>query len=132
MPDFAIVFHRDFPMFQRFQRGFTLGGFIMLLILALIVGILALKIVPMYMEFNSVKSAMEAVKAEKYDSSKAVRESLMKRLSMNYVESVESDDITISTNDGSYDVSVDYYVDKPLAYNLSMSAHFEYEVTTAN
>lgn len=120
-------------MFPRpLARGFSLGGFILLLALAIVVGFLAIKIVPMYTEFNSVKTSMNAVAGEKFDSSKAVRESLQKRMSINFVESVTRDDITVQPQDGAYLVTVDYYVDKPLFYNLSVSAHFEYEVKTAN
>lgn len=120
-------------MFPRpLARGFSLGGFIVVMALVIVLGFLAMKIVPMYTEFNSVKSSMNALAAEKFDSSKAVRESLQKRMSINYVESVTRDDITVQTQDGAYLVSVDYYVDKPLFYNLSISAHFEYEVKTAN
>lgn len=122
--------YRMFP--QATSRGFSLGSFMMVLALAMVLGFLAIKIVPMYTEFNSVKSSMNAVAAEKFDSSKAVRESLQKRMSINYVDSVTRDDITVTAQDGAYVVSVDYYVDKPLFFNLSVSGHFEYQVKTAN
>lgn len=116
---------------SRSSRGFSMSSFLLLLALTIVVGLLAMKIVPMYMEYNSVKSAMNALKAEKFDSSKAVRDSLMKRMSVNYVESVKRDDVSITTSDGAYVVYVEYYVDKDLVGNLSVSGHFEYEVTTA-
>lgn len=117
---------------KTLARGFSLGSFMLILALVIMLGLLGIKIVPMYMEFNSVKSSMNALAAEKFDSAKAVREALQKRMSANYVESVTRDDITIETEDGAYRVAVDYYVDKPLFYNLSVSGHFEYEVKTAN
>lgn len=117
--------------FPRLSRGFSMGGFVLLLVVVLLVSLLAMKIVPMYMEFNSVKSAMQAISSEKFDSTKAVRDALVKRMSVNYVESVGRDDIIVTPSDGSYVVSVDYYVDKPLVANLSISGHFEYEVTTS-
>lgn len=116
---------------SRLSRGFSMGGFLLLLTLALILGLLGMKIIPMYMEFNSVKSAMNGISAEKFDSAKAVRDALMKRMSINYVDSVTREDISITASDGSYIVEVDYYVDKPLVANLSISGHFRYEVTTA-
>lgn len=116
---------------SRLSRGFSMGGFLMLLALSLVLGLLGMKIVPMYMEYNSVKGAMNAISAEKFDSNKAVREALMKRMSVNYVESVKREDISITTSDGAYLVVVDYYVDKSLFANLSISGHFQHEVTTA-
>lgn len=116
---------------SRLSRGFSMSNFLLLLALTIVVGMLAMKIVPMYMEYNSVKSSMNALSAERFDSSKAVRDALMKRMSVNYVESVGREDISITTSDGAYVVYVDYYVDKDLVGNLSISGHFQYEVTTA-
>lgn len=119
-------------MFTQYKRskGISMFGFIMAMIVVVMAAVVAMKVVPMYIEFNSVKQAMNGVAGEQFDSTAAVRESLMKRFNINYVETVKREDITIAQKEGKYNVGVDYYVDKPLVGNLSLSAHFEYNVTT--
>lgn len=112
------------------QTGISMIGFILAMVVVVMVGIVVMKVAPMYLEYNSVKQSLEALAHEQYDSASDVRESLNKRLSINYVETLQKEDITIKSKDGKYSVSVDYYVDKPLVGNLSLSAHFQHEVTT--
>lgn len=112
------------------NKGFSFMGFVMVLIVACIGAVIAMKVVPMYIEFRAVKTAMTAMEQEEFESVAAVKESLRKRLSINYVESVTNDDIVIKSQNGGYEIYVDYYVEKPLVGNLSLTAHFEHTSTT--
>ncbi len=112
------------------QKGMSLGIFIIVLIIASIGAIFAMKVVPMYIEYSSVKKTLNDVSKESFDSAGKVRESIQKRFSMNYVDSVTREDIEITKNGKAYDVYVFYYVEKPLVGNLSIVGTFEYEVTT--
>lgn len=102
----------------------------MVLVLVCVGGVIAMKVIPMYIEFNSVKTALKAMENEEFESGAAVKESLRKRFSISYVESVSSDDITVSAQDGRFLIDVDYYVEKPLVANLSLTAHFEHSAQT--
>lgn len=112
------------------QRGISMVGFLLIAFVAIIVAIFAMKIVPMYMEYDGVKKSMDALAQEQFEDSAAVRESLFKRFNISYVDTVKKEDVTIKSQNGAYVVTVDYYVDKPLVGNLSISGHFQHQVTT--
>ena len=114
----------------RHMKGLSMIGFILVMIIVMIFAVFGMKVGPMYLEFNGVKSAMNAMAAEKFSSPKDVKDGLMKRLSINYVETVKREDIMVKPKNGGYEISVDYYVDKELMGNLSVSGHFQHSVTT--
>lgn len=117
-------------MIRSHQKGISLFGFILSMIVVVMAGIVVMKIAPMYIEYNSVKKSLDALSQDRFESSSEVRQALSKRMNINYVETLQKEDITIKSKDGKYHVAVDYYVDKPLVGNLSLSAHFQYDVTT--
>ena len=114
------------------MRGLSMSGFIMSLFLFCICALIAMKLIPEYIEFHSVKASMNSMKTIKYNTLQDVKLSLAKKFDINYVTSVHNDDITISRDNGAYDVSVDYYIDKTLLGNQKISGHFQYSITTAN
>lgn len=119
-------------LFHR-QRGLSIGAFGALLVVLGITAFFAMKVIPMYMEFNAVKSAMNALAEsnEQFESAKEIKDSLAKRFSTSYVDTVGRDDVEVTLNDsGGYDVSVDYEVEKPLVGNLTIAGHFEHSVQT--
>jgi len=117
-------------MIHSQQKGISLFGFILAMIVAVMAGIVVMKVAPMYIEYNSVKKSLDGLAQERFESASEVRQALSKRLNINYVETLQKEDITVKSKDGKYQVAVDYYVDKPLVGNLSLSAHFQYNVTT--
>ncbi len=112
------------------QNGISLFGFILAMIVVVMAGIVVMKVAPMYIEYNSVKKSLDGLSQEQFSSTAEVREALTKRFNINYVDSLQKEDITIKSKEDKYLVAVDYYVDKPLVGNLSLSAHFQYDVTT--
>lgn len=114
------------------MKGLSLGQFGLVLVIVMMVGLFVMKVAPMYLEYRSVKSSMDELASDQFSSVGEVRTALTKRLDMNYVSSVKKEDIGVSQKNGAYVVTVDYYVDKPLMGNLTISGHFEYTVTTSN
>jgi len=112
------------------QRAFSMMSFLGILAVLGVVSIFVLKVIPMYIEFNSVKKAMDSVAQEDFETAEEIKESLGKRFSISYVETAEVSDVSIRSSNGGYNVSIDYYDEKPLIGNLSITAHFEYEVET--
>ena len=110
--------------------GFSMTSFMAVLVVLGVAAVFAMKIVPMYIEFNAVKSAMDALSQEDFETAGAIKESLTKRFSISYVETATLEDVTILPGNGKYTVSIDYYDEKPLVGNLSITAHFEHEVVT--
>lgn len=112
------------------QKGLSIINFLFVMVGVVLIAIVGMKVVPMYLEYNSVKKALDGASNERFESVAEARESIMKRFSINYVETLQKEDVIIKQQNGKYNISVDYYVDKPLVANLSISAHFQYEVTT--
>src|SRR3954470_22109187 len=82
------------------QSGVSLGGLIVVLFIVVILGLLALKIVPAYMEFRTAKNAIEAVAREQQGSSvNDVRRAFDKRAQIDDINSVKAQDLEV-TKDG--------------------------------
>lgn len=118
------------PRSKNRSSGFTVGGFVLLLIVAMVVAFFGMKVGPMYVEFGSVKQAMEGLATESYPSASEVKKSLIKRMDINYVTSVADSDIKVKPANGAFEVTVDYYVEKTLFSNLTVTAYFEHTVQT--
>lgn len=117
------------------QQGMSVVGFLMVASLVGFLALTAVKLVPVYIEFNSVKQAMDAAVSQSSGardaSASEIRESLSKRLSMNYVSSVKPSDIKITPQSGGgFKLSVDYEAEKPLMGNVHFLVKFNHEAST--
>jgi|GEM_PF-113839 len=109
------------------QRGISFLGMLVVGALIVLVAITAIRIVPVYMEFMTVKKVLKAMKQDPLDTMtpKEIKTAFDKRASIDYVSVVTSDDLSISRSDsGATVVSVEYQVVKPLAGNMSVLMDF--------
>ncbi len=106
----------------------TLIGILFLLVMIGFFVLLTLKILPIYLEHFKVVSSLQSLE-QTPDLAKMSRRqiaSLMdKRLDINMVENVTSQDVEVSKQDGMVTVSVVYSVEKPLFGNLSVIVDFD-------
>jgi len=117
----------------KHQRGLT---FISLCILLGIFGFfvfLILKIGPVYLDHNKVKSALSALeqdpgfpKMTEYQ----IRRSLDNRFNIGYVDFISPEDIKVGKSNDYVKVEINYEVVKPMAYNLSVLVEFHDEIQT--
>jgi hypothetical protein len=118
---------------KRNQRGISLVGFMMALSLLGFFAFIAMKLFPVYSEFQSVKSDLEGLKAEPNSrtmSPAQLRERLARRFDISYVSSVLPEHITFDKKNG-YNIIIKYEVRRPLMYNLDFVAKFEHSVNLA-
>lgn len=111
------------------QRGLSLLGWIAVLIVVVVFGTAAFRMVPAYMEYNTIRSAITSVLDEQESrlmSPVAVRSAISKRFLINQVNVIASDDLSITRDDGQLQVGLDYEVREPLFYNVSVVMHFEH------
>lgn len=117
------------------QQGVSIVGFLLTASIVGFIALTAIKLVPVYLEYKSVKQAMDAAVSPEEgpggSSVAEIRSSLTKRLSMNYVTSVKSSDIKITPERGGYRLSVDYQAEKPLLGNVYFLIKFNHEVSTS-
>lgn len=116
------------------QRGLSLLGWVVVLIVVVVFGTAAFRMVPAYMEYNTIRSAIVSVVDDGNSAMKSpaeVRAGIAKRFLINQVDAIGSSDLTVRKEGGRLSVGVDYEVREPLFYNVSVVMHFEHVYTSA-
>ncbi len=111
------------------QKGMTLIGFIIGASLVAFVAVLAMRMVPVYFEYMSVKEAMKKVAEEPgaWNASPAsIRGSLSKYFDVSYVDTVKPAQIKLVRDRSGKYLQLEYEVRRPVAGNLYMVAVFEH------
>jgi hypothetical protein len=120
---------------RRKQGGLTLIGFLIVLSMVIFVTFIGMKIVPIYMEYYSVISAMDSVAAVRGSANQSpaiIRRKITNQLYLNYASAnVKPQHIKVSRRDGVY-VRVVYEVRKPMIGNLDIVAKFDRSTRLAN
>lgn len=114
-------------MHIRKQRGLTLIGFVLLLVLALFFAYIGMKLVPIYIQYYSVVKAMQGVAEEPGAadmSPNRIRNAFFQRLSVDYVSGVERDNVRV-TRAGGVTLHVAYEVREPLIGNIDVVVSFD-------
>ncbi len=109
------------------QLGISFLGMLFVGALVALIAITAIRIVPVYTEFMTVKKVLKAMKQDPLDTMtpKEIKVAFDKRASIDYISVVTGDDLTISRSDsGATVVGVEYQVVKPLVGNMSMLMDF--------
>ncbi len=110
------------------QRGVSLSGMIIVLIVLALLGLVAAKTVPAYVDYYNIKkvfAAMEAAGELKNPDSKALRLSYAKRSGIDNISSITAQDLIIEKGaDGNMVLSADYTVKTPLFGNVSLMIDF--------
>jgi len=108
------------------QHGVSLLGLIFFGILFIIVGLLAVKLAPSYIEFFSIKKAINAVGSEARGgaSPAEIRKSFAAHATIDDISSVTEKDLEISKGDNGTSVAVHYRREIPLVANVGVYINF--------
>jgi|SRR5690242_3368519 len=122
---------------QRNTRGITLIGFVFLLGIAGFFAYMAMRLVPMYIEYFGVLKAMEMVKNEPGSAQKSleeVRREMMLKFNTQYVDEadVPPQAIQIRREGGAATLRVAYEKRVPFIYNIDLVATFDKSVNLSN
>ncbi|MDQ1315401.1 MAG: hypothetical protein QG662_1510 [Pseudomonadota bacterium] len=112
---------------KRRQHGITMFGFLFVAGVLVMIAMLAMKLVPAYIEFFSVKQILTAMGQESGFGSKSnadIRDDFVKRASTSYVTVVKPGDLTIDRSSSVPVVSADYEFRTPLVANVSLVVDF--------
>ena len=112
------------------QRGMTLVGFIIGLIVACFFVYMGMIIGPAYNEQQGVKKAMKFVAMNSDPNSTdiaAAAKMLDKQFNVGYVESVQGSQAKIVPQKGGNKLVLDYDVTKDFVYNIKFLIHFHNE-----
>lgn len=110
------------------QRGLSMIGFLFVAVILIFVAMLAMKLVPAYIEFASVKKILNSMSQSadlRSKSNAEIRSDFMKRAGVDYVTVVKPEDISIDRRGGGTPVvTVEYTFRTALFGNLSLIADF--------
>ncbi|GHC06250.1 DUF4845 domain-containing protein [Thermomonas carbonis] len=115
---------------KRKQGGMTMLGFLITLSVVILFIFCGMKIVPMYIEFYSVKKALASIANEQSagaTSKDAIRGMFARHLKIDYVKIIKPDMLKIETTDSGFNLSVDYERREELIANLDVVGKFHAE-----
>ena len=113
------------------QRGMTLIGFAIGLIVACFFIYMGMVLGPAYNEFLSVKKAMSFVSANTTPQSNditAIHRMLDKQFNVGYVDNVSGKQVTLVRDKGGNSIEIDYEVRKAFVYNIDFMVKFKHKV----
>jgi hypothetical protein len=116
---------------SRRQRGISLIGGLLTLISICFVALLVLRIVPIYMSYFTVQSALDGLKKEPHTSQMIVTDiynTLQKRFDISYVTVVQAKQVKIRQQGKDRVLSLTYEDRRPLLGNLDVVATFDINV----
>lgn len=111
------------------QHGLSMIGFLFVALVLVFAAMLAMRLVPAYIEFSSVKKVLATMGQSddlRSKSNAEIRSDFMKRAGVSYVTVVKPEDISIDRRGGGAPlVTVEYTFRTPLLGNLSLLADFK-------
>ena len=117
------------------QRGVSMFGFMLVAVVVIIFAMLAMKLVPAYIEFFSVKKILNAMGQDSETKSMSnieIRNSFSKRANVGYVTVVKPSDLEIDRSGGKMVISTEYEYRTPLVANISLVVDFKASSNTAS
>ncbi len=115
---------------KRKQGGMTMLGFLITLSVVILFLFCGMKIVPMYIEYYSVKKALASIANEQSASATskdAIRALFARHLKIDYVKIIKPDMLKIETTDSGFNLTVDYERREELIANLDVVGRFHAE-----
>jgi Tfp pilus assembly protein PilE len=115
------------PALNR-QRGVSLGGLLIICFIIGIVALLAMKVLPEYIEYGSIRKVTTAIvqdPAMKTATLADVKTSFSKRAEIDNIKIINADDLDITKEDDKLVISFSYTKKVPLFANISLLIDFE-------
>lgn len=122
---------------RKRASGITLIGFLILLCVVGFFGYLAMRLIPMYVEYMGVVKAMELVRTEPNAASlspEEIRRSLSLKFTTQYVDdqAIPPQAIRITREGNASTLSINYERKVPFIYNLELLGTFEKSVSLSS
>lgn len=116
-------------MRKQHERGVSLIGLIVGIAIVASIGLLAAQILPTYIEYRAVMTAIERAKKDGGDNIQLIQGSFARSAETGYITSISSRDLMIERNGTEAEISFAYEKKIPLFGPASIL--MEYEGTTA-
>jgi len=105
------------------QRGMTVIGMLLLLIVIAFMALIAMKVVPMYIQYFSIKSTIESIRKEPQlaqMSTQDIQNAIQKRFDIGYVDNITARDLKIRNENRGRVLDLEYQDERELFYGLSI------------
>ena len=98
----------------RMQRGLSLIGLILVLFVAVVVALFAMKVVPSFIEYRAARSAIEAIATQNLQSPAEVRRAFEMRSAIDNMDSVKPTDLEVTKEGNALVIGFSYRKEVPL------------------
>jgi hypothetical protein len=115
------------PTLHHSQRGLTMFGFLFVAVVLIAIAMLAMKLVPAYIEFFSVKKILNTMGQDseiRSMSNGEIRNSFSQRAGVGYVTVVKPEDLSIDRHGGTPVITAAYEYRTNLVGNVSLVVDF--------
>lgn len=103
------------------QRGLTVIGMLLLIVVLGFMALIAMKVIPMYIQYFTIKSTIESIRKEPQLAQMGLAEiqtALQKRFDIGYVDKITAKDIKLRNDRNGRVLDLVYEDDQPLFYGL--------------
>ena len=110
-------------------------GFMFIAVVVIMIAMLAMKLVPAYIEFFSVKKILNSMGQDnevKSMNNVEVRTAFSNRANVGYVTVVKPEDLNIDRSGGNMVISTEYEYRTPLVANISLVVDFKASSNTGS
>ena len=114
----------------RKQKGITLIGFVIALIVVCFFAYMGMVLGPAYSEYYGVKRAVNTVAAAQTPSSTdaaGIAKALDRQFTVGYVDSIQGKDVKLVRQKGGNLLNADYEVRKAFIYNIDFVIKFKHQ-----
>jgi len=118
---------RNLPSLPHQQRGLTMFSFLFFAVAFIVIAMLAMKLIPAYIEFFSVQKILANMGQDADLKSKGnaeIRNDFAKRASVGYVTVVKPEDIVVERQGGVPVITAEYEYRTKLVGNVSLVVDF--------
>jgi hypothetical protein len=107
------------------QRGVTITALIIALVVVIFVALLGFKVIPSFLEYRSMKTAISAIAREKQSSTVAeIRRAFEARQAIDDFQSVKASDLDITKQGNQVVIGFTYRKEVPLFANVGLFIDF--------
>lgn len=103
------------------QRGMTVIGMLLVMIVVAFVALIGMKVVPMYVQYYSIKSTIESIRKEPQVAQMTpmeIQNAIQKRFDIGYVDNISARDLKIRNERSGRVLDLIYQDERSLFYGL--------------
>ncbi|MDR3055605.1 MAG: DUF4845 domain-containing protein [Zoogloeaceae bacterium] len=111
------------------QKGLSLSTFLLWCVIVFVVAMISISIVPSFMEYQSIKSAVNRITHESgnYSSVAEVREAFRKQAEIDRIKTLTADELKINKEGAVIIISFDYDKRVKLVGNVSLLINYKWK-----